>query len=297
MWAADARDGLHGGAFGLRWVRPGDDGRKSFASLSRTANRIRVMPFLEGIPASIHGIVFRDAVAVFRPVEMVVLRPTTGDRLLYAGCATAFDPKPGDREAMRDFAHRVGTALRERVGYRGPFGVDGIVAEEGLLPTEMNPRSGAAFTPLGQGLGGLPLTPSGDRGRAARLPTRSARTRRRRGGGRAPHQRGLVCHRQEIRRERYARRRAGWRRIPRSPARRMASRQFPVRTCGGRGIPALRAASKANSAWTVRLTRSCTSVPLRRPAPGNTRLPVGARAASRCPRERRKSEFHWLGDT
>ena len=139
-------------------VRSGDDGRESFASLSRIADRVRVMPFLEGIPASIHGVVFPDTVAVFRPVEMVVLRPLTGDRLLYAGCATTFDPSPADRAAMRDFACRVGSALRETVGYRGPFGVDGILAEDGFRSTELNARPGAGLQPLSADLGGLPLT-------------------------------------------------------------------------------------------------------------------------------------------
>lgn len=158
VWAADAREGLNGGGLGLRWVRPGDDGRASFESLSRIADRVRVMPFLEGIPASIHGVVFADTVAVFRPVEMVVLRPLTGDRLLYAGCATAFDPSAADRTAMRDFAHRVGAALRQTVGYRGPFGIDGILTEDGFRPTELNPRAGAALPRLAAGLAGLPLT-------------------------------------------------------------------------------------------------------------------------------------------
>ena len=158
VWAADAREGLNGGGLGLRWVRPGDDGRASFESLSRIADRVRVMPFLEGIPASIHGVVFPDTVAVFRPVEMVVLRPLTGDRLLYAGCATAFDPSPADRAAMRDFAFRVGTTLRQTVGYRGPFGVDGILTEDGFRPTELNPRAGAGLRPLSAGLAGLPLS-------------------------------------------------------------------------------------------------------------------------------------------
>ena len=158
VWAADAREGLNGGGLGLRWVRSGDDGRGFFASLSRIADRVRVMPFLEGIPASIHGVVFPDTVAVFRPVEMVVLRPLTGDRLLYAGCATAFDPSLADRTAMRDFAYRVGSALRQTVDYRGPFGVDGILAEDGFRPTEMNPRPGAGFKPLSARLAGLPLT-------------------------------------------------------------------------------------------------------------------------------------------
>ena len=159
VWAADARDGTHGGGLGLRWVRPGHDGQASCESLRRMADRVRVMPFLEGIPASIHGIVFPDFVAVFRPVEMIVLRPAAADRLFYAGCATAFDPNPHDREAMRDIAHRVGTALRDTVGYRGPFGIDGILAAEGYLPTEMNARAGAGLNPLAASLPDLPLAP------------------------------------------------------------------------------------------------------------------------------------------
>ncbi|MCY3840185.1 MAG: hypothetical protein OXH09_16305 [Gammaproteobacteria bacterium] len=159
VWAADARDGTHGGGLGLRWVRPGDDGRASYESLRRMADRVRVMPFLEGIPASIHGIVFPDAVVVFRPVEMVVLRPAEGDRLFYAGCATAFDPSPDDRASMCDVAYRAGVALRETVGYRGPFGIDGILSEDGYVPTEMNARSGAGLGPLAVGLPNLPLAP------------------------------------------------------------------------------------------------------------------------------------------
>ena len=159
VWAADARDGTHGGGLGLRWVRPGDNGRASYESLRGMADRVRVMPFLEGIPASIHGIVFPDDVAVFRPVEMVVLRPVDGDRLFYAGCATAFDPSADDRASMRDVAYRAGKALRDTVGYRGPFGVDGILAEDGYVPTEMNARSGAGLAPLVAGIPDLPLAP------------------------------------------------------------------------------------------------------------------------------------------
>ena len=158
VWAADARDGAHGLALGLRWVRHGADGRESFASLRRMADRIRVMPFLEGIPASIHGMVFPDSVAVFRPAEMIVLRPPAGDRLSFLGCSTAFDPHPDDRKAMREVAYRVGAALRESVNYRGPFGIDGILAEEGYLPTELNARGAAAFGLMAEAAR-LPLGP------------------------------------------------------------------------------------------------------------------------------------------
>ncbi len=158
VWAADASGGVHGGGLGLRWVRPGDDGRDAFAQLAEMADRLRVMPFLEGIPASIHGIVLPDTVPVFRPVEMVTLRAAAGHRLHYSGCATAFDPRPADREAMRAIARRVGVALREKLDYRGPFGIDGVLAAEGFLPTELNPRGGAAYRPLSAGLGAFPLT-------------------------------------------------------------------------------------------------------------------------------------------
>lgn len=157
VWAPDAREGANAGAVALRWVRPGDDGRAAATDLARMADRVRVMPFLEGIPASIHGIVFPDAVVVLRPVEMLVLRPAAGDRLFYAGCSTWFDPRPEDRETMRELARRVGIALREHVGFRGSFGVDGVLAEEGFLPTELNPRLGAGVGTLAAALGDFPL--------------------------------------------------------------------------------------------------------------------------------------------
>ncbi|MXX62201.1 MAG: ATP-grasp domain-containing protein [Holophagales bacterium] len=157
VWAPDAREGTNAGAVALRWVRPGDDGRAASADLARIADRVRVMPFLEGIPASIHGVVFPDAVVVLRPVEMLVLRSADGDRLFYAGCSTWFDPRPEDRETMRELARSVGVALREHVGFRGSFGIDGVLAEEGFLPTELNPRLGAGVSTLAGALGDFPL--------------------------------------------------------------------------------------------------------------------------------------------
>ena len=159
VWAADARDGTHGGGMGLRWVRHGDDGRESFVSLRRMADRIRVMPFLEGIPASIHGIVFPNSVAVFRPVEMVVLRPTAGDRLHYAGCATAFDPRPDDRTAMRDLAYRVGAGPPRGDELSGTVRDRWDPRRRGLPPHGIEREGGRGHgRPLAQGTG-LPLTP------------------------------------------------------------------------------------------------------------------------------------------
>jgi hypothetical protein len=157
-WAGDARQGFHGGAFCLRWVRGEQDAAEAAAFLAARCDRVRVMPFLEGIPCSIHGVVFPDAVATFRPVEMVTLRRPGSNRLRYAGAATFWDPPDEDREVMRDLARRVGAGLRQRVGYRGAFTVDGVLAAEGFLPTELNPRLGAGLATMTRDLPDLPVS-------------------------------------------------------------------------------------------------------------------------------------------
>jgi hypothetical protein len=156
-WAGDARQGFNGGAFCLRWVRSDEDAAEAARFLGERCDRARVMPFLEGIPCSIHGMVFPDGVAAFRPVEMVTLRQPGSSRLRYAGAATFWDPPTADREVMRDLARRVGDGLRERVGYRGAFTVDGVLTADGFLPTELNPRLGAGLSVMTRDLPELPV--------------------------------------------------------------------------------------------------------------------------------------------
>ncbi len=156
--AGDARDGIHGGAELTRWARSDDDVPGILSFFRAHCDRVRVMPFLEGVPCSIHGMVFPDHVAVFRPVEMIVLRrPETG-AFVYAGVATFWDPSDTDRESLRTLARRVGEVLRDRVDYRGAFTIDGVLCADGFLPTEMNPRIGAGLTPISMALPGVPLT-------------------------------------------------------------------------------------------------------------------------------------------
>lgn len=146
VWAADARDGFHGGASATYWVNDGSSQRRALAGLRSVCDRVRVMPFLEGIPCSIHGIVMADGVAVMRPVEMVTLR--RGHDFVYAGCATFWDPEPADRHQMRSIARRVGDQLATEVGFRGTFTVDGVVTADGFWPTELNPRFGAGINTI-----------------------------------------------------------------------------------------------------------------------------------------------------
>ena len=115
------------------------------------------MPFLEGIPCSIHGIVLPDGIVALRPCEMLVFRKVGTRRFHYGGAGTLWDPPASDREAMRSMVRRVGEHLRSTVGFRGVFTVDGIMTAEGFLPTELNPRFGAAIGTVAKALPGLHL--------------------------------------------------------------------------------------------------------------------------------------------
>ena len=153
--AGDARDGFHGGAELTRWVRSEADAAAVLELVRGHCDTARVMPFLEGIPCSIHGIVFPDFVAALRPVEMTSLR--RGGEFFYAGAATYWDPPDVDREEMRGLAKRVGAHLRDAYDFRGAFTVDGVMTEDGFRPTELNPRMGAGLGVMARGTPGLPL--------------------------------------------------------------------------------------------------------------------------------------------
>jgi hypothetical protein len=157
VWAGDARDGWHGGGGLTRWVASEAGAARAAAFLGTHCDRVRVMPFLEGIPCSIHGIVGRDGVAALRPVEMITLRDEAAHELRYFGTATLWDPPRDDRRAMRALARRVGAALRDEVDFRGTFTIDGVMTEDGFLPTELNPRYGAGMFRLLAALPRLPM--------------------------------------------------------------------------------------------------------------------------------------------
>jgi hypothetical protein len=59
---------------------------------------------------------------------------------------TTWDPPPADREAMRESARRVGAHLQRAHGYRGAFGIDGVLTADGFRPTELNARMSAGAT-------------------------------------------------------------------------------------------------------------------------------------------------------
>ncbi len=154
VWAADARDGFHGGASQTYWVADDTSRDVALAGLGSVCERVRIMPFVDGIPCSIHGIVLPDGVAVLRPVEMVTLR--SGYDFVYAGCSTYWDPPTEIRDQMRSVARTAGTRLADEVDFRGTFTVDGVAAADGFWPTELNPRFGAGINAIARA-SGLPI--------------------------------------------------------------------------------------------------------------------------------------------
>ncbi len=159
VWAADAREGFHGGASQTYWVADDTSRDAALDALEAVCDRVRVMPFLDGVPCSIHGIVLPDGVAVFRPVEMVTLR--RGREFVYAGCATYWDPADEVRDHMRSIARVAGSRLAEELDFRGAFTVDGVVCADGFWPTELNPRFGAGLNVIARA-SGLPILLAND---------------------------------------------------------------------------------------------------------------------------------------
>ncbi len=152
VWTTDNSSGWHGGAARVRWVASEEAAERVVAEFAPIAEVVRVMPFLEGLPCSIHAFVLPHRVEVFRPVEMLILRDPRAGRFVYASVGTGWDPRPEDREEMRRVAKDVGHHLRETVGYLGGCSIDGVMTVDGFRPTELNPRLSAG---LGLQLGSM----------------------------------------------------------------------------------------------------------------------------------------------
>ncbi len=153
----DNRQGWHGGGEYARYLAPNGDHAKSLEFMAANCDAVRVMPFLEGVPSAIHGMVLEDEVLAFRPVEMIVFRRPHRDQFFYAALTTLWDPPVDRRQEMRSAAIRVGALLREKVGYRGAFGVDGVMTADGFMPTELNPRFSGGLAMQAATAGDYPL--------------------------------------------------------------------------------------------------------------------------------------------
>ena len=146
VWAGDNRDGINGGADYVRWIRTSDQARAAAEFFAANCARVRVSPFLEGVPCSVHAIVLPDGVVVLLPMELISLRKPEDGRFVYAGMGTSWDPAPADAAEMRSLARALGRYLQRTYRYRGAFGVDGVLTANGFVATELNPRFSGGLT-------------------------------------------------------------------------------------------------------------------------------------------------------
>jgi len=103
--------------------------------------RVRLMPFLEGTPVRLHGFVLGRQVVAFPPMETVTLLRRDRGTFLCTGAVASL----GHRGDLVSRTTRIGAGLRDRLGYRGGFSVDGIVTADGFLPTDFNARLTSAM--------------------------------------------------------------------------------------------------------------------------------------------------------
>jgi hypothetical protein len=157
IWVGDNKEGWHGGAKMLRWVRSEEDARAAHTFLAAHCDRARVMPFIDGIPCSIHAFVSSSAVCPVRPCEMLVYRRLGSTKLTYGGVATNWVPSPAQSSQMVESVRRVGEQIRTEVDYRGSFSLDGICNQDGFFPTEINPRIGGGMGRMAFSMPDLPL--------------------------------------------------------------------------------------------------------------------------------------------
>ena len=150
VWSGHARGGFNGGGNYVRWVCDHDDRAAAHAFFAPRCDRVRVMPFLDGVPCSIHGFVLPDGTAALRPVEIAMLRNHEERTFVYGGLGTSWDPPDADREEMRAIVRRVGAHLQAAHGYRGAFGIDGVLTVDGFRPTELNTRMSAGATTVSE---------------------------------------------------------------------------------------------------------------------------------------------------
>ena len=155
VWAGDNREGWHGGADGTYWVPDAEVAHEVVETMRDSHDVARIMPFVEGIPCSVLGMVTADRTIAFRPMELFIYRDFAAHRIVYGKASSHWDPPVADRVEMRTAAVAVGEEMRRRADYRGIFTLDGIMSAEGFVPTEVNPRFGGALPGLLDTPGGL----------------------------------------------------------------------------------------------------------------------------------------------
>ena len=146
VWAGDNTTHIEAGARALAHVHDAHTRDRAHALFDGRCDRVRIQPFVTGVPCSIQGICTPDGVALTRTTEMLVLHDPAEGAFLLVGMATMWDPPSPVRDALREMARAVGAHLRSAHAWRGGFSVDAIAAPDGRVwPTELNARMSAGL--------------------------------------------------------------------------------------------------------------------------------------------------------
>lgn len=140
MLAIDTTRDVLGSSQGLRWVRSGSELASAVTQLRGLTERVRLAPFVRGVPCSVLGMVLSGEVAVFDPIEVITLHRRSSGELVYCGTSTCWRPSAQWPERLREYTRLVGRELADGLGYVGMFSIDGILGERGFVATELNPR-------------------------------------------------------------------------------------------------------------------------------------------------------------
>lgn len=155
VWSADRLDGFSSSGEMVRWVRSSEDFAAATKHFESHAPNVRIAPFYDGIPCSIHGMVTHDGVAAFRPVELAVIRQPDG-RFTFVGINTAWQPDQVVTDTMREYTYSTGRALNEQFGFLGCFSIDCIWGADGIRATEINPRFTGGLEVINESIPGFP---------------------------------------------------------------------------------------------------------------------------------------------
>ena len=113
VWSGDTREGFNGGGDYVRWVRDDDDQARALAFFLPRCDRVRVMPFLDGVPCSIHGLVLPDGTAALPPGrDLDPARRGRAHLPRTAACRRSGTRPPPTARRCAARSHRVGEHLR-----------------------------------------------------------------------------------------------------------------------------------------------------------------------------------------
>ena len=145
--SGDSLNGITGGGSHVRYVESDTQMQNILSFFALDCAQVRLMEYIDGISCSMHGFVLEDTVCTSIPIEMLVV-PNSRGKFIYMGAATHWEPIPAETSLLEDSVRNVGVALREEVGFRGTFTLDGILKGGVFYPTEINTRSGAGIFAL-----------------------------------------------------------------------------------------------------------------------------------------------------